>query len=361
MSGRHPLRARTMGPAAGASLPPNPIPDPNPEARMNRRHSLRRSRAALAALTLAAVTLSGVAVAAGGGVAAAGARETAGASDPPAAELSRVHTGSAAPSRDGRLAFLVIGSDEGAPSFGRDRPAERGRADALQLVVLDATARRGVVIGFPRDSWVPIPGHRANKITAALALGGPDLLVRTVEELSGIPVDYHALTAFDRLITLVNGIGGVPVNIERRIEDPDSGADFHPGEQRLNGAQALAYARARKGVPGGDFGRSRHQGDMLLGGLAAFQGHLRAHPALLMRWLRLARKTVSTDLPFHELASLALFARSFPPGSIHNLVLPGAPGREGNASVVHLDPEAADVFAAAREGRFDDLPGAPGV
>jgi polyisoprenyl-teichoic acid--peptidoglycan teichoic acid transferase len=341
---------------------------------MNHRRTLGSPVTTLAALTIAATLLAGVAVATGGGAAAArppavaagpgaapgGAATTA--DDDPAVELSRVHTGLAGPRRDGRLAFLVIGSDEGAPGFGRNAPAERGRGDALQLVVVDATARRGVVIGIPRDSWVPVPGHGANKINAAMVLGGPALMVRAVEELSGIPVDYYALTSFDRLITLVNGIGGVPVEIRQRIQDPDSGADFHPGRQRLNGRQALAYARARKGgVPRGDFGRSRHQGDMLLGGLAAFQGHLRADPAHLLRWLRLARQTVSTDLPFPEFAALALFAREFPAGSIHNLVLPGRTGREGNASVVHLDPEAKDVFAAAREGRFDDLPGAPGV
>ena len=69
---------------------------------------------------------------------------------------------------------------------------ESGRADALQLVVLDTVKRRGVVVGFPRDSYVPIPGHGTSKINAAMTFGGPRLLVATFERLTGLTIDYYA-------------------------------------------------------------------------------------------------------------------------------------------------------------------------
>ena len=138
----------------------------------------------------------------------------------------------------------------------------------------------------------------------------------------------------------------------RAVVDPVAGAKLRPGPQRLSGAQALALARARKSLPGGDFTRSEHQEDILLGGLRTFQSQLRADPAALMRWLALARQHVATDLRLGELLRLALLARSVPPRNLRTVVLPGRPGEGGGASVVLLDPQAGRILARAKAGRF---------
>ena len=266
--------------------------------------------------------------------------------------VQRAHAGAAEPSFNRRITFLVVGSDSGAPKFGRGGTVEGGRADSLHLVVLDTSKRRGIVIGFPRDSYVPIPGHGTNKINAAMSLGGPPLLIQTLERLTGIHIDYYALTSFDGLTDMVNKVGGVYVGIDMNINDHFSGAHFTKGRHHLQGGQALSYARARKTLPGGDLDRSRHQGQILLGGLATYQRQVAADPSRVMAWLAVMGQEVKTDLPFTELLRLALVATSVPPSRLHNTVTPGAAGSAGAASVVRLLPGAYSLFARVRAGKY---------
>jgi polyisoprenyl-teichoic acid--peptidoglycan teichoic acid transferase len=279
-----------------------------------------------------------------------GPRRTAASALTPAVTIQRAHAGQATPALRGRVVLLAVGSDSGAPKFGRGGTVEGGRADALHLLVLDTAHRRGIMMGFPRDSYVPIPGHGTDKINAAMSLGGPSLLVATIEQLTGIHIDYYALTSFDGLTDMVNKVGGVRVGIDMNMNDHFAGAFFHKGEQQLNGQEALAYSRARKTVPGGDLTRSRHQGQVLLGGLATYQRQVAADPSRVMTWLAVMAQEVKTDLPFPELLRLALVATSIPPGNIDNTVVPSAAGSAGSASVVRLLPGAYSLFARVRAG-----------
>jgi LCP family protein required for cell wall assembly len=269
-----------------------------------------------------------------------------------AVTVQRAHAGSATPALKGRIVLLTIGSDSGAPKFGRDGSVESGRADALQLVIIDTAERRGAVVSFPRDSYVPIPGHGTSKINAAMAFGGPRLLVATFERLTGLTIDYYALTSFDGLTDIVNKVGGVQVNVDMNLRDHFAGAFLDKGRQTLRGGQALAYARARKTLPGGDFDRSRHQGQLLLGGLGTFQRQVAEDPTRVMAWLAVMRDEVKTDLPFPELLRLALLATTVPPSHIRNIPVPGAAGSAGGASVVRLLPGAYALFARLRAGKL---------
>jgi LCP family protein required for cell wall assembly len=310
--------------------------------------SLARRRRAAALVTVAGL----VAALAAGLVVTVSPRRAATAQEGAAVTVQRAHAGSATPAFKQRLVLLTIGSDSGAPKFGRGGSMESGRADALQLVVLDAASRRGVVLSFPRDSYVPIPGHGTNKINAAMAFGGPALLVATFERLTGLTIDYYALTSFDGLTDMVNKVGGVQVNVDMNLRDHFAGAFLDKGRRKLNGGQALAYARARKTLPGGDFDRSRHQGQLLLSGLGTFQRQVAENPAQVMTWLSVLRDEVRTDVPFPELLRLALLAIKVPPSSIRNLPVPGAAGMAGGASVVHLQPSAYSLFARIRAGKL---------
>jgi LCP family protein required for cell wall assembly len=269
-----------------------------------------------------------------------------------AVTVQRAHAGAATPALKGRIVLLTIGSDSGAPKFGRGGSMESGRADALQLVIIDTARRRGAVVSFPRDSYVPIPGHGTSKINAAMAFGGPRLLVATFERLTGLTIDYYALTSFDGLTDIVNKVGGVKVNVDMNLRDHFAGAFLDKGTQTLRGGQALAYARARKTLPGGDFDRSRHQGQLLLGGLGTFQRQVAEDPTRVMAWLAVMRDEVKTDLPFPELLRLALLATTVPPSDIRNIPVPGAAGSAGGASVVRLLPGAYALFARLRAGKL---------
>jgi polyisoprenyl-teichoic acid--peptidoglycan teichoic acid transferase len=305
----------------------------------------RRAVGGVAALGLAAALAAGAAL-------AVSPRPAAVAKAEPAVTVQRAHAGSATPALKRRIVLLAIGSDAGAPKFGRGGSVEGGRADALQLVVLDTVRRRGMILSFPRDSYVPIPGHGTNKVNAAMAFGGPSLLVATFERLTGIPIDYYALTSFDGLTGIVNRVGGVQVNVDMSMRDSFAGAFLNKGRQKLSGRQALAYSRARKTLPGGDLSRSRHQGQVLLGGLATYQAQVRKDPARVMAWLAIMRDEVRSDLPFPELLRLALLATRIPPSRIDNQVVPSVAGSAGGASVVRLLPGAYSLFARVRAGKL---------
>jgi LCP family protein required for cell wall assembly len=303
----------------------------------------RRALLALGALTLVtALVTSAALVTSPRGVADAQGTVT----------IQRAHRGAGTPSLKGRVTFLVIGSDSGAPRHGRGGSAQGGRADSIHLVVLDTAARKGISIGFPRDSYVPIPGHGTDKINAAMSSGGPSLLISTIERLTGITVNYYVLTSFDGLVDIVNKVGGVTVGIDMNVVDSFSGANFRKGTQKLNGGQALAYSRARHGTPRGDLTRSEHQGQVLLGGLATFQKQVAKDPTLVMRWLAVLNDEVKTDIPVTELIRLALLATQVPPAKLNNVVAPGVPGSAGSASVVRLTSGASALFSRVRHGQL---------
>jgi LCP family protein required for cell wall assembly len=303
----------------------------------------RRALLVLGALTLVtALATSAALVAAPRDVASAQSTVT----------IQRAHTGAATPALKRRVTFLVIGSDSGAPRHGRGGTAAGGRSDSIHLIVLDTTKNRGISIGFPRDSFVSIPGRGTSKINAAMSSGGPSLLIRTIEQLTGIGVDYYVLTSFDGLVDIVNKVGGITVGVDMNLVDSFSGANFRKGTQKLNGGQALAYSRARHGTPQGDLTRSEHQGQVLLGGLATFQKQVARDPTLVMKWLAILNDEVQTNLPITELLRLALVATQVPPSRINNVVAPGTPGSAGGASVVRLQPAAFALFNRVKRGGF---------
>jgi LCP family protein required for cell wall assembly len=293
-----------------------------------------------------------VAALAAGLVVATSRRPAATVQEAPAVTVQRAHAGSATPTLKRRIVLLAIGSDAGAPRYARGGTAEGGRADAIQLVVLDTVKRRGAVLSFPRDSYVPIPGHGTNKINAAMAFGGPRLLVATLERLTRMQIDYYALTSFDGLSDLVSRVGGVQVNVDMNVRDPVSGAFLNKGKRTLTGRQALAFARARKTLPGGDFDRTRHQGHILLGGLGTFQRQVAKDPTRVMAWLSVMRDEVKTDLPFPELLRLALLATKVPASGIKSITVPSVGGSAGGASVVRLLPGAYALFGRLRAGKL---------
>src|SRR5579884_1045193 len=104
--------------------------------------------------------------------------------------------------------ILVIGSDARP---GQD--VRHSNGDSIHLVGVDPGTGAGTIVGFPRDSWVAIPGHGTGKINSSLALGGPELMAQTVRQLTGLPVDYYFLTGFDGFQKIVDQVGGVDVNV----------------------------------------------------------------------------------------------------------------------------------------------------
>jgi anionic cell wall polymer biosynthesis LytR-Cps2A-Psr (LCP) family protein len=126
-------------------------------------------------------------------------------------EIHSVHGRSFVPALEGKrpLFILALGSD--ARPGG---PVERSRSDSIHLIGVNTKSHRATILGFPRDSWVNIPGHGTDKITTAMYFGGPALIVQTIEQITGIQIDFWVLTTFVGLRTMVGKIGGLDVVVQ---------------------------------------------------------------------------------------------------------------------------------------------------
>ncbi len=243
----------------------------------------------------------------------------------------------------GPMFVLVIGSD------ARPRQAvARTRADSLHVVGINGRAGNVSIIGIPRDSWVPIPGVRTDKINASLPLGGPELVVATIERLTGISIDAYVLTGFDGFVRGVGAIGGIDITIPFAISDRYAHARFRPGRTHLGGRQALSLARARHALPNGDFGRSLNQGRLLVAALATLRSEVRAGSAPLVRWALAGSEYVKSDLSLVDMFELLVAAPAFDPRRVRNVVATGRVGNIGGKSVVLLDGRAHAMFRDLR-------------
>ena len=239
----------------------------------------------------------------------------------------------------------VVGSDARP---GQD--VERSRADSIHFVGLDGKGGAAIV-GVPRDSYVPIPGYGTSKITASLSSGGPEMMMDTFSELTGLEFDGYLLTGFAGFESLLGEVlGGVTVDVPFAIDDRWAHVSLGSGEQLLDGAQALGFARARKTLPGGDLTRSMHQGVIMVGALQTVRElGLKAVPELL----ELAEPYLSTDLTPAQLLLFTAMAVSTDPDAIDNVVAPGSPGSAGAASVVFLSSSVDELWADLADGALE--------
>jgi LCP family protein required for cell wall assembly len=158
-------------------------------------------------------------------------------------------------SSDGSLlsgsTILVLGTDQRTGDSIDQSQEGPSRADTIMLVhAAFGSVRR---LSIPRDSLAEIPGHSTQKINAAYALGGPALMIRTVEGFlgNGVSVNHLIEVDFENFPALIDALGGVDVTVERRICSPPfdnfwKGLNFRRGERHLDGERALGYARIRK-------------------------------------------------------------------------------------------------------------------
>jgi len=159
--------------------------------------------------------------------------------------------------------WLIVGSDsrQGLSRTQRDalHVGSSGSSDSDSLMLLHMGGPKPVLISIPRDSYVPIPGHGDNKINAALAYGGPTLLVQTVESVTGLRIDHYMGIGFDGLVSVVNTVGGVRICLPQAIQDSYSGVNLSKGCHNLNGTQALAFVRDRHSFATSDLQRIQDQ------------------------------------------------------------------------------------------------------
>jgi LCP family protein required for cell wall assembly len=159
--------------------------------------------------------------------------------------------------------YLIAGSDRRIKGYG-PQDFENGGARSDTVMLLHKPEHGNIsLMSIPRDTYVKIPGHSANKINAAFSIGGPTLLVKTVEKLTGMQIDHYIELNFEGLIDVVNAVNGIHVCLKYNVNDPKSGLKWKKGCHTINGKKALAFARMRYSDPRGDFGREERQQEVI--------------------------------------------------------------------------------------------------
>lgn len=166
--------------------------------------------------------------------------------------------------------YLLVGSDsrQGLSAAEKKRlgaggvGVDGGRTDTIML--LHTGDGKPLLLSIPRDSIVPVPGNGTTKINAAFALGGPKLLVKTIEQNTGVHIDHFVEIGFGGFVNAVDAVDGVTVCPERRMVDRQANLRIKKGCQEVDGVTALGYARSRKTDPAlGDITRAKHQREVV--------------------------------------------------------------------------------------------------
>ena len=163
--------------------------------------------------------------------------------------------------------WLIAGSDQRTGISRTERATLHLGADGADasdsLMLLHMGTGKPVLISIPRDSYVPIPGHGSNKINAALSIGGPSLLIQTVESVTGLKINHYMGIGFGGLAQVVSAVGGVQMCVKTAIPaDPTGDSGFKglaAGCHTLNGAQAIAFVRDRHSFASSDLQRIQDQ------------------------------------------------------------------------------------------------------
>jgi LCP family protein required for cell wall assembly len=163
--------------------------------------------------------------------------------------------------------YLLVGSDsrEGLTREERQRlgtgRAEGRRTDTIML--LHTGSGPNLLLSIPRDSLVDVPGYGRTKINAAYAYGGPELLVQTLEEETGVRIDSYVEIGLGGFVNVIDAVGGIEICPKTAMVDPLAKLDIEKGCQEVDGPTALGYARSRKTSQLGDIDRAQRQREVV--------------------------------------------------------------------------------------------------
>ena len=224
------------------------------------------------------------------------------------------------------LNVLLIGSDTRAgqgKGIGGETP---GLSDTTILLHLSASRKLAYGVSLPRDAMVKRPTcQRKNgdgtdpgglsQFNEAYAVGGPACTMRTVEQLTGVPIQHFVVIDFKGFKKMVDALGGVEVCVPREVNDTTGHINLPAGTYNVKGQRALDYVRVRHDIgtsENGDIGRMKRQQTFLasMANKAVSAGTL-VNPKRLYSFLDAATKSLTTDPGLASLKDIYGLARSF--------------------------------------------------
>ena len=252
--------------------------------------------------------------------------------------------------------ILLIGVDSRADDI-------RGLSDTMILFDINPRTKKIVMTSILRDIFVDIPGHGSDRINAAYIYGGAKLLTQTIEKSFGIKVDKYVIVNFGMVRDIIDALGGVYVDVTeeelyfinrdsqvRKHSDTDHLPESSVGIVRLNGRQALAYARIRKIDT--DFGRTSRQREIIIASIDELK-HMDIFEINSM--LNLTLSQVTTNLTEKDILSMLAMAIRIKDYSIESMAIPVSGTWEyatiDKKSVIKID------FAANSKAWYDKVRG----
>ena len=266
--------------------------------------------------------------------------------------------------------FLLVGSDSRASidpddpnigAFGSEAEVGGQRSDTIMVLRIDPASERAAILSFPRDLWVSVAGTGGKQRINTAFSRGPDVLVATLQQNFGIPIQHFVEVDFAGFKGLVDAVGGVPVYFENPARDKNTGLNIPvSGCVNLNGDQALAYARSRhyefkvgnkwRTDGTGDLGRISRQQDFIRRSLKKAVAKGIRNPIVLNNLIDvgISNVTVDSSLSARDLIRLGNRFRSLDPSKIDMYTVPITPTSINGAAVLLLQEEAAqpvlDIF-----------------
>jgi LCP family protein required for cell wall assembly len=231
--------------------------------------------------------------------------------------------------------LLAIGND--------GRPGETStRGDAIHLIGVNPAQRKATILDFPRDTGLPIPGHGTDKVNISHVEGGARLQAETIGDAVGVQIPYTIDTNFPGFISMVDDMGGLDVNVLEPMHDSFSGANFPAGMNKLDGHQALSFARNRHQYPTGDLRRTENQGYLIISALAQLRAQNTGPVNTLKLLANVGRHAQLEGIGINDLYNLARLGLSVDPANVRNVVVPIG---SGSGSMLRLGPGASSLFA----------------
>ncbi len=210
---------------------------------------------------------------------------------------------------DAPFYILLVGNDS--------RPGVGGaRGDALHLVGVNPKLKQGSMIDIPRDTC-----YAGDKINAQNTRG-LRASADAVGTLVGVPVAYAVQVDFAGFTSLVDGIGGVPVNVRTEMHDSYSGAYFSPGVHMMNGDAALRFSRDRHDFPNSDITRTANQGSLIFDTMRYLSEKMQSAPGEFKMLALLGRHAQLDGIGLEDLYRLGRVAFSLNPDRMKQAVLP---------------------------------------
>lgn len=226
---------------------------------------------------------------------------------------------------DEPFTVLLMGTDSRSE-------ADRGRPDTIILAAANPRTQKVTLLSIPRDTYVDIAGKgKKDKINHAYNYGTGTML-KTVEELLDIPVDYYVMINFKGFADLIDEIGGIEIDVEKRMyyKSSDTYINLYPGRQVLNGEQALGYARFRRDAEG-DFGRNRRQQEVLRA--LADQAVSLKNVDNVFNILNILGKNIKHNIPPQDMPRLLAQFRNIQGSSIESLTMEVTSTRMGSQNL----------------------------